>query len=74
MSTTNIAAGIRSIARMPSKYFCSRRGFAADDRLLLLAVMGQRAVGVHLLDFLEPRDGTFDGVEIRQACRRASVR
>jgi hypothetical protein len=57
MSTTNIAAGILSIARMPSKYLCSRAAFAADDRLLLLDVIVERAVRFHLLDFLEPLDG-----------------
>ena len=51
---------------MPSKYFCRRRGFAADDGLFLLDVIGERAVGVHLLDFLEPLDGRFDGVVIGQ--------
>ena len=51
---------------MPSKYLCSRAGLAADDRLLLLAVIGQRAVRVHLLNFLEPLDGRLDGVVIGQ--------
>ena len=41
-------------------------GLAADGGLLLFAVVGQRAVGVHLLDFLEPLDGGLDGVEIRE--------
>ena len=36
-----------------------------DHRLLLLDVIVDRAVRVHLLDFLEPFDGGLDGVEIR---------
>ena len=51
---------------MPSKYFVEPAGFAADDRLLLLAIIGQRAVRVHFLNFLQPLDGGFDRVVIRQ--------
>jgi len=49
------------------------RSFAADHRLLLLAVLGERAVGVHLLDLLEAFDGGLDGVEIGERAAQPAL-
>ena len=41
-------------------------GFAADHGLFLFDVIVDGAVGLHLLDLLEPGDGALDGREIGQ--------
>ena len=46
--------------------FVQPAGFAADDRLLLFDVIGQRAVRFHFLNFLQPLDGGLNRVVIRQ--------
>jgi len=50
------------------------RGLTANHRLLLLDVIVDAAIGFHLLDLLHARDGTFDGLEIRQRAAEPAFR